>query len=605
MDPALRDTLRKLDQLHRAQAWAELSTEAQAAAARFPDAPDLCAYAAHAMRQLGELEDGYRWAVRGTAIDPQHLFSINRVSLLANLTGRFPEAYDAARSQLDRVVDTAGDAQNLAVTIVNAIYAASRLDRVAEAVELFTPVIVRLDHPELHYNSACLYALAADERAYTYVAKSLGAGKAKTAFDDSDFDAIRADPRFVELLARDWAAEAGALSRSHKATRAELSPEDFVDPQVLRTVDPGAVADTERDAPLEQAIEAAPDDAAGYLVYSDWFQERQNPLGWFVLASRRCDDAATEGERMLAYVDWAAQVHRHAGRWFGPFAQQLGHASRATWRHGFVRELVFDVGYSWRKRRGDVGRLLTDTLALPMLRFLRDLRVGDIWANDELDYAPVVDALAAATLPCLRGLEIAPNDYQMSWTHLDATGLAARLPALESLVLGAGELVLGDLVLPRLRRFAARTGGLATASLASICGARWPELEDLEIWFGSTEYGGDDFSTRELAPILGGRGLGRLRRLALRNAEFTDAICEALVGAPIVAQLAALDLSMGTMGADGAAVLASNAPVFAHLAKLSVADNALPAEAGAMLQRALPQVELGTQKASRYVSVSE
>ena len=601
MSEAPADILRELSELMRAESWPELAARAEAAVTSHPDAAELCGFVAHAKRHLGELEDGYAWAVRGVAIDARNTFSVNRVSLLANLTGRFAEAFAAARSMIDREVATAQDAQNVAVTIVNGIYAASRLDKVAEAVELFTPAIERLDHAELHFNSACLYALAKDDRVFAYLAKSLAAEKTKADFDDADFDRVRDDPRFVELLARDWPAENRALARAHKTSRADLRPEDFLDPANV-AVEP--TGELQRNLELERAIDANSDDLAGYLVYSDWLQERQDPLGLFVLASRRCAEARTEGERMLAYVEWANQLHRHGRCWLGPLVGHLARETRAGWQHGFIRELVFDLGYSLRSSI-DAPALLVEILALPMCRFVQTLVIGDVPADDELDYAPVVDALVRANPPCLRALEIGPNSYQVSWTHLDATPLAVQFPALESLVLGGGHITTGALDFPQLRRFAIRTGGLVHANLDAIGHARWPELAELEIWFGDSQYGADEFIGVELVRILSGRTLPMLRRLGLMNAEFTDTICRLLVDAPILEQLAELDLSMGTMTDEGASTLAAAAPRFHHLAKLSVAENMLSPAAATALASALPNVVIGEQKNARYVSVGE
>jgi uncharacterized protein (TIGR02996 family) len=436
------------------------------------------------------------------------------------------------------------------------------------------------------------------------MAKSLATGRDKASFADADFDTVRGDPRFVRLLARDWVAEAGALARSAKATRAKLVAEDFLDPATLGAIADDASVDHERNAALEQAIDRDPDELADYLVYSDWLQERGNPRGWLVLASQRCADATSEDERMLAFVDWASQVHHHAQQWLGAFAPHAAATGSTRWRYGFVTELGFDLGYS-RRRKLDAGALLASTLALPVCRFVRRLAIGDIPADDELSYEPIVDTLLRVDLPQLRALEIAPNEYQMSSTHLDATGLAEHFPTLESLVLGAGDLTTGALVLPHLRRFAIRTGGLTRNNLAAICAARWPALEDLEIWFGGADYGADEFTAGDLAPILSARVQPKLRRLALCNSELADAICTALVSAPVLPQLAELDLSMGTMTDLGAQVLITNAARFAHLGKLSVDDNALSDAAVASLRRALPNVETSTQKIDRYVTVGE
>ena len=593
--PVSRDIIDGLDRLIRDADWRELATRAAEEVIEHPNDAVLYGYVAYGNLNLQKLEDGYAWAVRGAAVDRQHPFVMSCLSSLANLTGRRAEAYDAACS----VVESRGDAQSIVSTIAAGILAAAKLDRIAHAVEQFTPAILRLDHDDLHYSSACLYALARDDRAYTYIAKALAAGKPRTAFDDADFTAVRDDPRFAELMARDWAAERAALARSSKHTRAELRPEDFIDVAVAQRGNPSG----RRHPELERAIEAHTDDVEGYRIYSDWLQEQDDPLGLFVRASERCAAATTETERMLAFVDWANMLHRNAGRWLGAFVEYLEGNSRAVWQHGFVRELVFDVGYS-RRTTIDAARLLETTLALPMFRFVHTLSIGDVPTDDnEIRYDDVAEALLRVAPPCLRALEIGPNQFQVSWPHLDGRGLAERIPLLESLVLGGGDITTATLDFPNLRRFAIQTSGLTNANLEAICAARWPVLEDLEIWFGRTERGAAVLTGHELAPILSGRTLPKLRRLALMNAEFTDAICDMLARAPIVARLTELDLSKGTMSDAGAATLVAAASRFRHLTKLVIDENDVSPSAADALVRVLPNVQLGTQRADEYYDV--
>jgi uncharacterized protein (TIGR02996 family) len=584
----LIEILRELAKLNAKQRWKELRDHAIAAADAHESA-DVAAYAAHAMRQLGELEDGYAWAVRARAIDPANLFAINRVSLLANLTKRYAEAYDCGLGLIEREPLTEGDRQNLAVTIVNAIHGASQLQKIPEAAERFTPVIERLDHPDLHFNSACLYALAGDDtRALTYVAKSLAHDKPKDAFADADFERIREDARFVALLARDWRAENAALKRSRKPSRDQLVPEDFLDTLVAGT------ASDVRHAELERAIDAAVDDRHGYDVYSDWLQSAGDPRGLFLLASKRCDEARDETERMLAHVEWAQLLAEHAGAWLGAFAP---HANASRWRWGFVRDLVFDTGYSGK--RDQIGPLFASTLALPVCRFVRSIAVRDIWCKEELDYDAIVDVLRDAWPLHLRALEIAPDDFQMSWTHTDITPLADD--RLESLIIGGGDLTLGALRFPSLKSLAIRTGGLTRDNFDAIARADLPHLEALELWFGDQDHGADAFTAGDLAPLLD----RNVRRLGLKNADFTDDIVRALAGWRGLPYVTHLDLSMGTLTEAGARVLVDSAAHFAHLEVLDVSDNALPSEACAALCKMLPKTVTGTQKRERYVSIGE
>ena len=457
-DLAYVDKLRALVELEAAKDWTELRAAALRAAAEHPDSAQVAAFVAHAMRQLGELEPGYEWAVRGLANDADNLFARNRLSLLANLTGRFEEAYAAALPVVELEVANAGDAQNLAVTIVNAIYAAHRLDRIAEAVERFSPAIARLDHPDLHYNSACLYALAGDDRWYAYTAKALEAGKPATAFAESDFDRVRGDPRFAKLLARDWKAEVAALQRARKPVRDELVPEDFVD---FEAVVHGPV-DGERHLELEAAIDTRVDELDGYLVYSDWWQSRDNPRGMFVLACRRCDEAVGDDNRMLAFVDWAAQLHAHAGAWLGALAGYLA-TCRATWRLGFVRDLELDVSEDDLESEA-IDELVAGALDLPACRFVRSLGFRDMGAANP-PYEGVIEVLRRRPLASLRHLEslsFLPEYTRLSWTQLDLDGLAH--PTLGSLAVGATELSLAGAEFPRLRRSRCGAPGCRAAS---------------------------------------------------------------------------------------------------------------------------------------------
>jgi len=257
----------------------------------------MAAFVAHALRKLEELDDGWTWACRAVELDHSNLFAVVRKSLLGVLTNHNAEVFAHAKLHLDRQPANADEAENLAITIVNGILAASRIGTIAEAVEVFTPLIVRLDHPNLHYNSACMYALAGDERVWPYATKALATLKTTADFDAADFDAVRADPRFAELMARDWDAEKAALKRAGVKTREELSPEDFVDEAKLVF----GAANSERNVELERAIDADVDDAAGHLVYCDWLQERGNPRGTLLLASQRCD-SSEQRERAHARV---------------------------------------------------------------------------------------------------------------------------------------------------------------------------------------------------------------------------------------------------------------------------------------------------------------
>jgi hypothetical protein len=106
----------------------------------------------------------------------------------------------------------------------------------------------------------------------------------------------------------------------------------------------------------------------------------------------------------------------------------------------------------------------------------------------------------------------------------DLAGLGERYPELEDVVLkGTGDVVLGDVRLPRARRFALRTSTLTRATLASILRAPWPHLEDLELWFGDPIAGYGQCRRRRAAAVAL-RAAANYARCG-SNAMFSDGSC--------------------------------------------------------------------------------
>lgn len=95
----------------------------------------------------------------------------------------------------------------------------------------------------------------------------------------------------------------------------------------------------------------------------------------------------------------------------------------------------------------------------------------------------------------------------------------------------------------------------------------------LDLWLGTSEYGGDA-DVSDLEPFFAGDRLPSLIRLGLRNSEIQDDVCRALASAPVVARLEDLDISMGVLTDDGATALLSGQPL-THLKKLDLHHNYL------------------------------
>ncbi|MFG2944281.1 STM4015 family protein [Streptomyces adustus] len=206
---------------------------------------------------------------------------------------------------------------------------------------------------------------------------------------------------------------------------------------------------------------------------------------------------------------------------------------------------------------------------------VRALIVG-AW-SEAYDSAPtdVVEALLAARdrLPALRALFLGDMVYEeceISWINqTDVTGLLTGFPDLEEFgVRGGTGLRLEAFSHTALRRLTVQTGGLPVRVVRGIGGSELPALEHLDLWLGTSWYGADT-EAADLEPILSGARLPRLRHLALRNSEIQDEVAAAVASAPVVARLEVLDLSMGTLGDDGAAALLGGQPL-THLKRLDL-----------------------------------
>lgn len=189
--------------------------------------------------------------------------------------------------------------------------------------------------------------------------------------------------------------------------------------------------------------------------------------------------------------------------------------------------------------------------------------------------APVYRALldARSELPALRALflgDMESEECEISWiTQSDVGPLLNGFPDLEEFgVRGGSGLVFPAVTHLRLRSLVVESGGMPAAAVRGIAASDLPALERLDLWLGVSDYGGDSELT-DLAPILDGARLPRLRHLALRNCEYQDEIATAMASAAVVARLETLDLSMGVLTDEGATALLDGQPL-THLKKLDL-----------------------------------
>lgn len=356
-------------------------------------------------------------------------------------------------------------------------------------------------------------------------------------------------------------------------------------------------------AELEQKLIENPEDIDACQVYADMLQEAGHVHGELIaidcMLSKKRDPNLRNSRNAL--------IKANSEELGGPLLKFLDReALQVRWSMGFIKS----ARLSGEARVSDIGTLLRK----PAGRLLRELTIGFL-AQDELDYEETIAVLMESgphrALQTLFIGDFQLEEYQIYWSVVgDASPLWKAAPNLQSLILQGGEISLGAIELLELRRFAVRTGGLSLDAIKSIVSARWPKLEELEIWFGNGDYGAEA-DVQSIAMLFEGHGLGALKRLRLMNAEFTDDIVTALVASPLLAQLELVDLSMGTMSDTGAATLAAHMESFAHLKRLDVSDNCISEEAVAGLVAANGAVVSTEQKNAeddpedRFVSVGE
>lgn len=197
---------------------------------------------------------------------------------------------------------------------------------------------------------------------------------------------------------------------------------------------------------------------------------------------------------------------------------------------------------------------------------------ADVATGDSSD--PVIEALVAARarLPKLTMIffgDIISEESEISWIRQgDFAPLLAAYPDLTHLVVRGGEnLSFGSLQHNHLQSLTIQTGGLGAQVVRELAAAQLPALEHLELWLGTTTYGGDS-TVKDLQPILDGDVFPKLKYLGLRDSVIADEIAIAIAHAPILNRIKTLDLSLGTLTDKGAQALIESP----GLAKLDLLD---------------------------------
>lgn len=220
--------------------------------------------------------------------------------------------------------------------------------------------------------------------------------------------------------------------------------------------------------------------------------------------------------------------------------------------------------------------LLRDLLATGGADRLTGLVIG-AWSGEMYDVAPtdIIAALveAADQLPGLTALflgDVTYEENEISWIQqTDLSPLWEAFPRLEIFgARGSQGLSLGKLHHDRLKSFTIESGGLPRSVVQEVGESQLPELEHLELYLGTSNYGGDA-TVDDLEPILAGKLFPKLKYLGLRDSEIADDVARAVAKAPVIERIEVLDLSLGTLGDDGAKALLES-PSIKRLKKLDL-----------------------------------
>ena len=258
-------------------------------------------------------------------------------------------------------------------------------------------------------------------------------------------------------------------------------------------------------------------------------------------------------------------------------------------------------------------------MSSPGVEETQALVIGN-WANPDESGTSSEQAVAlivsdAERLPKLRALffgDITSEENEISWIQQsDVSAFWGAFLNLEVFgVRGGNGLQLGAIRHAKLKTLTVEAGGLPRAVVREIGEADLPQLEHLEIWLGTENYGGDS-GPADLAPILGGSRFPKLVSLALRDCEWADQLAAAVARAPILDRIKQLDLSLGTLGDAGVDALVAS-PAVRRLQHIDIHHHYV-SEAGVAKLKALGisvnaddrQEADRRDRDFRYVAVSE
>jgi uncharacterized protein (TIGR02996 family) len=404
---------------------------------------------------------------------------------------------------------------------------------------------------------------------------------------------------------RRTAADFAACVTSQRPSSAE--PRDFSDVSGTTPI--------AENAELERAIAEEPDNLDSHLVYADWLTEHGDPRGELIVCSA---PSASVAARQRAGQILVQNERYFAGNFLmlddSRYDEHLGIA----WALGWIESAWMRTSWDFAEKHPKfVERTLAALLALPSSKFLKALKIGCFDLQGDNDYGKLHPLLLQGgprrTLRWLFFGDLEAEEQEISWVNAgDLGALRGLYPDLRHLKIRAGHMNLEDgLAYPKLESLIIESGGMSQENIRTIAAASFPELSNLEVWFGSRHYGATS-TIDDLGPLLEGKLLPKLEKLGLRNCEYTDEICRALPSSGLLEHVREVDLSMGVMTDAGAEALLARRDAFARVTKLDVSSNYLSNGAVSALMEGLGAqmtIEAAGQRTvdedERYVIVGE
>lgn len=233
---------------------------------------------------------------------------------------------------------------------------------------------------------------------------------------------------------------------------------------------------------------------------------------------------------------------------------------------------------------------------------------------DEDTSAEIVHKLASLkdhfkNLKALFFGDITYEEQEISWIQqCDVSPLLVSFPNLELFQVRGGEgLRISTLSHSNLKALKIETGGLPPNVIEDISNSNLPQLESLEVWLGSDDYGFES-TIEDLKTIIEGEIFPNLKYFGLKNSIIQDEIALAITQSPLLNQIEILDLSMGTLTDEGAQALV-DCPNIKNLKFLNLNHHYMSDAMIEKIQALGLKVDVGGQEEEdegyKYVEVAE